>query len=162
MKYKLTLALITNLLFLIFATESFGQTQKSKTRHPHRDKSRPQQPAQTGSAGDYNALVKKLRAGGATATPGEKVSQPFFSVPGRTLKVRGEQIQVFEYQAAKTAEGESSKVSANGSPIGTTMVNWIAPPHFYKSGRLIVLYIGENRDVIKALENALGRQFAGK
>lgn len=162
MKYKLTLALITNLLFLIFATESFGQAHKLKTHQARKGKSRASQPAQTGFAGDYKALVKKIRAGGATATPGEKVSQPFFTVSGRTLNVKDEQIQVFEYRAAKTAESESSQVSGDGSPVGTTMINWIAPPHFYKSGRLIVLYVGENADVIKALENALGKQFAGK
>jgi hypothetical protein len=36
------------------------------------------------------------------------------------------------------------------------------PPHFFKSGRLIVLYVGEESSVLKALEAMLGPQFAGR
>jgi hypothetical protein len=39
---------------------------------------------------------------------------------------------------------------------------WIAPPHFFKSGRLIVLYIGEAPAVLEALADTLGPQFPGK
>lgn len=41
------------------------------------------------------------------------------------------------------------------------MVDWIAPPHFYKKGQLIVLYAGVNISVIHILEASLGSQFAG-
>ncbi len=53
-------------------------------------------------------------------------------------------------------------MSAGGSSIGTTMVTWVAAPHFYKSGRLIVLCVGDDAGVIAALEAALGAQFAGR
>jgi len=39
---------------------------------------------------------------------------------------------------------------------------WVAPPHFYKAGRIIVLYVGENAAVTEALDTVLGPQFAGK
>ncbi|MBA3694275.1 MAG: hypothetical protein H0X15_03470 [Acidobacteria bacterium] len=162
MRYKLTLALITNLLVLMLAMEFSGQTQKSKTHHGYKDKSRQHQSTQTSFAGDYKGLVKKLRAGGARVKRSEKVSQPFFSVEGRILVINGEQVQIFEYKKTQTADTEVNRVSASGSPVDTTMVTWVAPPHFYHNGKLIVLYIGENSGVIKALENALGRQFAGK
>jgi len=46
--------------------------------------------------------------------------------------------------------------------VGTTKPHWIGAPHFYKKEKLLVLYIGDNDGVLKALEGALGRQFAGK
>jgi hypothetical protein len=46
--------------------------------------------------------------------------------------------------------------------IGNTMVDWIAPPYFYKKGQLIVLYVGINTSVIHILETSLGHQFAGR
>lgn len=164
MKYKVVLTITANLLILVIAiTVTPGQSKKSGSHRISKNAPQNRQTSsRSGFAEDYKSLIKKLRAGGAAVKPGERVSQPFFSVAGRVLNVKGEQIQVFEYAKAETAGKESGQVSTDGSPVGTTMVNWIAPPHFYKSGRLIVLYIGENSNVIKALEKALGRQFAGK
>lgn len=147
MRNKLTLALIINLLVFVFAMECFGQTRKS---------------SQTNFVTGYNGLIKKLHSEGLTFKQGGKVKQPFFSVSGRILIVGSEQLQIFEYRKKRTVETEASPISPSGSPVGTTMVTWVGPPHFYKSGNLIVLYVGENPGVIKALENALGRQFAGK
>lgn len=111
---------------------------------------------------DVRSLMRSLRAAGLAVKRGGQVSQPFFFVRGSILTVNGEQVQVFEYANIRIAEKDAKKVSATGSGVGTRMPMWIAPPHFYKSGRLIVLYLGENPSLIKALEGALGPQFAGK
>ncbi|HXV96774.1 MAG TPA: hypothetical protein VEC93_00010 [Anaerolineae bacterium] len=38
----------------------------------------------------------------------------------------------------------------------------VAVPHFYKTGKLIVLCVGDKQTTIAALETALGPQFAGR
>ncbi len=53
-------------------------------------------------------------------------------------------------------------VSADGSSIGTTMMTWVATPHFYKAGKLIGLYVGDDSNVLGILEEVLGPQFAGR
>jgi len=53
-------------------------------------------------------------------------------------------------------------VSSDGGSIGTSMVAWVDVPHFYKSGRIIVLYVGSETTVLDLLENAVGPQFAGR
>ena len=111
---------------------------------------------------DLRGLMRRLQAAGLAVKRGGRVSQPFFSVRGSILTLNGEQVQVFEYANTRIAEKDAQKVSATGSGIGMSMPMWIAPPHFYKSGRLIVLYLGESQFVIKALEGELGPQFAGK
>lgn len=35
-------------------------------------------------------------------------------------------------------------------------------PHFYKAGRIIVLYVGSDETVLGLLEEILGSQFAGR
>ena len=107
-------------------------------------------------------LINRLRAGGSKIGRGGKISQPFFSVPGRIITVDGEHVQVFQYANAKSTEREAKAIDQQGSPVGTSIPMWVAPPHFYKSGTLIVLYVGQNSSVIKALEGVLGPQFAGK
>ena len=115
-----------------------------------------------GPVSDYVSLIDNLRATGATVDPAGDVTQPFFSVKGQVIKVNGEDIQVFEYSDEAAAEAEVLLVSPDGSSIGTSMVSWIAPPHFYKAGKLIVLYVGENGAVTDILEGIVGSQFAGK
>jgi len=90
------------------------------------------------------------------------VEQPFFSVKGKMIEVQGEGVQVFQYLSAAEADRQAALVSPSGSTIGTTKVHWIGPPHFYKKGKLLVLYVGDDDKLLKALEAALGRQFAGQ
>lgn len=98
---------------------------------------------------------------GATVGEEGEVEQPFFSVPGQVITVNEESVQVFEYDDAAQAESEAAQVAPDGSSVGTSMVSWIGPPHFYQTDRIIVIYIGDNQSVIELLESVLGAQFAG-
>jgi hypothetical protein len=42
------------------------------------------------------------------------------------------------------------------------MVTWVAAPHFYQAGRILVLYVGDDPAILELLEGALGPQFAGR
>ena len=98
------------------------------------------------------------------------MSADYFAPQGQVLTVNGEDIQAFEFGSAEEADAAAGGVSATGSSIVTTMadgtqkasmVTWVVPPHFYKAGKLIVLYVGCDGDVIDALQEAMGPQFAG-
>ena len=117
---------------------------------------------QGGPATDYASLIDSLRAGGINAEPEGEVDQPFLSVTGTMIKLHGEDVQVFQYPNAAAVEAQAARVSRDGSAVGTTKLHWIGAPHFYKQGRLLVLYVGDEDKVLKALEAVLGRQFAGK
>jgi len=106
-------------------------------------------------------LITDLRAAGAEVTTGGTVQQPFFSVEARILKVNGEEVQVFEYPYASTADAQAVRVSNTGSTIGTSMISWVNTPHFFKKGGLIVLYVGRTQSTLDVLRSVLGEQFAG-
>ncbi|MEO7971657.1 MAG: hypothetical protein ABI698_10190 [bacterium] len=111
---------------------------------------------------EYIRLVKRLRSSGASAkVTAELVRQPFFSVSGRIINVNGESVQVFKFANAAAAEAQAKGVAPDGMTIGTSKPSWMAPPHFFKGGKLIVLYVGANESVLKVLEASLGTQFAG-
>lgn len=157
MKRKQAAAIIGILLLLAAAPGVSGRGHEPGAAA---GRQRPSRPA--GHAKDLKGLMSRLRAGGARVGRAGGVSQPFFSVRGRALTLHDEQAQVFEYAKAAAAEREARLVDPSGSSVGTSMMSWMGPPHFYKGGRLIVLYVGGNQDVIKALESALGPQFAGR
>ncbi len=108
-------------------------------------------------------LIDLLLATGADVNvTAEVVKQPFFSVAGTIILVDGERVQVMEYRDPAALEAEAAHISPDGSSIGTTMVSWVAPPHFFRTETTIVLYVGENPKVIEALTSVLGPQFAGR
>lgn len=118
------------------------------------------QPASAQGYGTEEFLAD-LREKGVEAEKGDSLEQAFFSVIGTSVSLNGESIQVFEYDSAETMETDAVLVDASGSSIGTTMVGWVATPHFYKKGRILVLYVGDNAEILEILESVLGPQFAG-
>jgi hypothetical protein len=108
--------------------------------------------------GGLSALIDALRGAGLKVEPRGELDQPFFSVPGRVLIVEGEEIQVFAYPSLEDRRRDSGQISADGSAIGTTMVHWIAPAHFWAKGEVIVLYLGEEGRLLAALSEILGEE----
>ena len=130
-------------------------------------------PGETGGEGaghhNYDSLLAGLRGAGLSVGEGGESSDSPFSVNGKTLLVDGGVVQVFQYADEGSAATEAAGVSPDGHVIETESatgavasdVMWVATPHFYKGGRLIVLYVGDDPEVTKALEAAMGPQFAG-
>lgn len=80
----------------------------------------------------------------------------------RRLIVNGESVHVFQYPDAGAATEEAIRVVPSGSSVGGTQITWVDPPRFFKSGLLIVLYVGRNQEVSTLLEAILGPPFAGR
>jgi hypothetical protein len=106
-------------------------------------------------------LSNELQQRGMTVTRGQTFNQPFLEASGTELTVNGETIQVFEYASAETARRDAAQISDDGGTIGNTPVTWDGDPHFYREGRLLVLYVGNNPQLLNALEDILGNQIAG-
>ena len=111
---------------------------------------------------DQNGLLSALNAAGATVEVGDSITKDFFSVEGQMVKVNGTDLQIFEYENAEAMEKDASQVAPNGGAIGTSMVSWIDAPHFYKAGRIIVLYVGSDQTVLDLLNKVIDPQFAGQ
>jgi hypothetical protein len=111
---------------------------------------------------DYASLLAYLRAKGLRAESAGKIVQPFFTVVGRVIQVNGQDLQVFQYPDAARTNAQAALISPDGLTVATTKVHWLAPPRFYKCGKLLVIYLGDDGDVLKVLEAALGPHFAGK
>jgi len=118
--------------------------------------------SKSGPVTDYPSLIKSLRALGAGASAAGDVEQPFFFIKGEMIKVHSEDVQVFQYANAAAAEAEAAPISRDGMTVGTRKIFWVGQPHFYKQGRLLVLYVGSNDKALKTLAAVLGPQFAGQ
>ena len=66
-----------------------------------------------------------------------------------------------QHANAAAADAEAAPISRDGSRVGTRTVHWIGSPHFFKKGKLLVLYVGDNDKVLGSLQAVLGQHFAG-
>lgn len=159
MKNQLLLVLLLILVFLVSgcAAASTGSATANSPAAPT------ESPAtESASVEDKGGLISALQASGGTVETGDSISQPFFTPAGSIIKVNGTDVQVFEYESVEAMESEASQVSADGGSIGTSMVAWMDTPHFYKTDKIIVLYVGSDTTVLDLLGDVLGPQFAGR
>lgn len=76
--------------------------------------------------------------------------------------MNGDNIQIVESGLTVLADYEASKVAPDGMGVGgASHIAWLAPPHFYTSGWIIVLYLGAHRAVMQPLIFVLCASFAG-
>jgi len=137
-------------LLLLFLLVSVGCNGSDNTTVSH-----------GGPVRDHVSLVDTLRAQGLTVEPTGPVTQPFFSAPGQILHVNGQDIQVFEFEDAASANSKAKDISPDGMSVGNTAIQWINPPHFFSTGKIIVLYLGSDPTLLRQLEVAMGKQIAG-
>ena len=123
----------------------------------------PTRPAENeaGLVRDHISLFKHLQEAGFRVEAAGEVQQPFFTPRARVIRIgdTGE-VQVYEYATKHQAAADASRVNRDGS-IGTSMPMWIGPPHFFRKGSLIVVYLGSDDRTLLALRGLLGEQFAG-
>jgi hypothetical protein len=126
-----------------------------------------------GPVRDHVSFVDNLRSRGVTVEIGRAVQQPFLRPHGTALRLSGGEltqeavVQSYNYDdtdlggnAAQAMTEDAARIRPDGS-VETAVVEWIAPPHFFRTERLLVLYVGSDATVLKLLTELLGPQFAG-
>jgi hypothetical protein len=88
----------------------------------------------------------------------------FFLTPDRIVAIGyHEGFHAFEYPTR--AKLQRIRISADGTGISrgnrAAIIEW-TQPHFYRSGRLLVLYLGDDPVILETLSLILGPQFAGR
>lgn len=158
------IALIISLLATAYALSGCGNQSPTFTYETVAPSAEPLAtvPVEAPSVEDQASLLLALQTSGATAEVVDTVIQDFFTPEGSIVMVNGESIQVFEYESPAAMEEEASQVAPDGGSVGTSMMMWVDAPHFYKAGRIIVLYVGSDITVLGLLDDLMGPQFAGR
>jgi hypothetical protein len=110
--------------------------------------------------GGRTELVDALQALGSDVQEAGAVDDPFFNVDARNLQVDGQNVQVFEFPDEASRQTAADTIHPSASQIGTIIPEWIDVPRFWSSGRVIVLYVGQDQTVIDRLSSVLGQPVA--
>jgi hypothetical protein len=118
----------------------------------------------------YSSVLGAMRERGVTIQEQGTGTSPFLRGTDHRVTINGEPVDVYEYATTVEAALDAGRISADGStfssgfgPIGgsAAIVEFVAPPHWFRQGRVIVLYVGRDTDVLALLKDVLGAQFAG-
>lgn len=122
------------------------------------------------SAFSYEDLLSALTAHGAAVREAGTASTLTFRGAGHGLMIDGTQVAAYAYRTTLAAQLDAARVSSDGSTFHTgygpfggnaLTIDWIAPPHHYLRGRVIVTYVGDDVTIMRLLASVLGPQFAG-
>jgi hypothetical protein len=121
-------------------------------------------------------LVSRLKVDHDVTVDGTANGTPLAPV-AHLLCVDRTRVHVYEYSDDAARVAVSDTISADGSELRSppdsngnsnhTIVDWIASPHFFAHGRIIVLMLGENAELMTWMTDVLGptlspQAFAGR
>ena len=119
---------------------------------------------QDGLKGD--GIVRGLDSQGVEATSPQSEPPGVLEVKSTVYDVPGGVLHVFGFPTEQAATEAAGRIEPDGYTIQNTRginqaVDWAAPPHWYREGEQIAVYIGTSPEVTAALDEIAGPQFAG-
>jgi hypothetical protein len=101
-------------------------------------------------------VVAALRGAGLAAEATEAtVAQPFFAIPAQVVRVDGQELQVFVYPSEAARRSDSDQISPNGRQVGTSVIAWVAPPHFTTAANVLVLLVSTDEELARRVGQAV-------
>ncbi|MDK2562341.1 hypothetical protein QOZ84_02180 [Romboutsia sedimentorum] len=87
-------------------------------------------------------------------------------IDGKQVTLYDTDVIIYSYEDNEEMEKEASTINKDASEINRTdnpiQIEWSKTPHFYKKGKIIVQYIGDDEKIISDLKEIVGDQFAGR
>ncbi len=120
-----------------------------------------------GGGGKSNeGFLAGLEDHGIVATSPQPEPPGILEVSSTVYQVPGGILHVFTFPDGQAAKTAAARVQPTGYMVRNTAgvnqaVDWSAPPHWYRSGRGIAVYLGSSSKVTDALTEIAGPQFAG-
>ena len=150
-----------------------GRQQRLQVVSPPAVAGRVPSPASNGDPIDE--FVSQLRSHGLVAEIGGEVDQPFLhvnrgqSVHVQSARVQPADLQVYPYPTVASAAADARRFRPDGSIeevlpgglIRRVIPEWIAPPHVYQQGQLLVIYVGADSTLLATLAGILGSPTVG-
>jgi hypothetical protein len=99
-------------------------------------------------------VIQVLSESGATLELGDEVQQEGLAVSGQTLRITGEEVQIFTFASEEELEAQASQLADDGDPEDE--------PDYCKLGSMLFHYVGTDTTVRDLLEDVLGARAAGQ
>lgn len=98
-------------------------------------------------------LLSALEEKGLNPVPVSSIKRDFFSVTGTIVTISGDNFQAFEYKDSYAASSEATIFKKSAS---TSAGKWKKRAHLYEKDALLVLYMGNQKNILEALSGFMG------
>jgi hypothetical protein len=123
----------------------------------------------------YSGLEDRLDGQGAIiqdmGTKGQLFGERLLAGTEHNLRINGDGMAVFEYHTTLEAFYDTTRFSADGKTMrpsvipgggqGAHLDDFPGSVHWFHQGRVILLYMGQQTNLLALLRQVLGPQFAG-
>jgi type IV pilus biogenesis protein CpaD/CtpE len=110
----------------------------------------------------YNELITNLEKMGFNIIAEDVEEDIILQGQRKWLTINeNENISVYLYESSEKMEEDASYIHIGGTSYKNIQISWVSYPHFFKKDNIIVLYVGEDLEIINALKEIVGSQFAG-
>lgn len=107
-------------------------------------------------------LLAHLRRQGIEPQPADRSAVQWLSTaPGQAYRLGAGWLHIHLYPDAAAAKASADQIPPKLDEGAMRVVQWVAPPHFFRCNNLIALYLGEDAQVTTSLTEYCGPQFAG-
>ncbi|GKU28634.1 hypothetical protein [Clostridium folliculivorans] len=106
-------------------------------------------------------FIEHLEKAGIKIKAITKDSNTFLKGEATAININEEFVNVYEYKNSDQMAADVKTIRSDGAIVGNAFVDWVSIPHIYKSGSIIVLYVGENNEIKDMIQKSVGNQFAG-
>ncbi len=81
-----------------------------------------------------------------------------FSVNKEVIKIKGGELSLYEYGPNEkgTLEKDMNSITNSGANINGNPMTWNVKPHFYRKGRVLIVYDGDSKEILTSLKEILG------
>lgn len=122
-------------------------------------------PKHPNEAAIFDKMITQLESKGLTVEIKDE-SKSILAGERKWLTInQTENISIYFYESNEKMEEDAGHVSVDGCSYDKwnkkVEISWASYPHFYKAENVIALYVGEDIEIIKNLEQIFGSQFAG-
>lgn len=119
-----------------------------------------------GGTPKQQGLVAGLKSHGVEPATPQPEPAGVLGIPSTVSQVPGGELHVFTFPTEAEAKTAAARIMPDGYTIQTASginqaVDWAAPPHWFRDGREIAVYVGTSSEVVDALRTVAGAQFAG-
>lgn len=109
-------------------------------------------------SGGFDQLMDSLSEGGFQIDETMDGSNDILRGKNRVIYLQDKtRIDVFEYIDMDMLKEDKSGISSDGTSISisseTSEISWVATPHFYHLDDVIILYVGDQGELINCLVN---------
>lgn len=109
----------------------------------------------------YFDVVGALGLAGADVEDlGERLETTLMGTPARELRVNGTEVLWHEYCSGGMAADDVRRFSADASTFDGIPLNWAEVAHLYVQAQVILVYDGNDAELVTLLESVMGPPFA--